>query len=216
MSRKIIITIIAGASLLLLTGLTGVAAKHFKCRPNPGNFHHTGFMAEAGLKDFEEILSLNPDQIEKIREIFKSHREQFKHGSRDISSADRRKAHSKIRAALYEQIMPILDETQQKILTGLKTDFEAGKIPDIIIETRVRRMTEDLDLTDSQAKELKSTFTEFGEKMISIRNSDDPQRGEMRKQFAEMHDQLEELGINQGRWYHRIYSVHGSRYHRSP
>jgi Spy/CpxP family protein refolding chaperone len=193
MRRKIITSIITGVSLVLFFSLAEATARHFKAPQNQGRMYQAGFLGEAGLKDFEEILSLTPDQTEKIQEILKNHRAQFKPERGDMSRPERRKDHDEFRATLYEEIMPLLNEKQQKILEGLKSDFEAGKVPVTIIETRVNRMAEDLDLSEAQSEKLVKVFTEFGEKAIKIRNSENPERGEMREIFAEMHDRLETI-----------------------
>ncbi len=93
-------------------------------------------------------------------------------------------------------MMPLLDADQKAALTKIQSELEENKVPRSIIENRVNCMDDRLNLDEKQKEQLIKAFSEFGGKMLSLRNSDinrDEVRGELRNQFDELHNQLETI-----------------------
>lgn len=185
--------LIIALSLVMFISLGVSTARHLLAQEKVNRFHRIGLTGEPGIGDLEEILSLTSAQKEKIQQIFKNHRAGFKRERGEKSHIERRKDHDSLRAVLYEEIIPVLNEEQQQILSGIKSEYEAGRVPGIVIDIRVNRLNRDLELTEAQSEKLKEVFSEFGEKLISIRKSENPERGEVKELFRQMHDQLETI-----------------------
>jgi Spy/CpxP family protein refolding chaperone len=193
MRTKNISSILIGLVILLFISQGNTQARYFQRGKNPGGLNHAHILGEPGLTDLEEILSLTTEQQTQIREILRDHKDEMRRDFKGSSPADRRQVHDELRAALYDEIMPVLNPDQKKILSEIKSEFAAGRVPEVVIDTRVRRLTADLDLEDDQAGKIKTLFANFGERMIRLRNSDNPERGEMRDLFFEMHEELETI-----------------------
>ncbi len=137
----------------------------------------TGLAGEAGMKEIGAILSLTEAQKEKLRIIMQDHRRES-------------------RFELFDKMSPILDSEQTEILSGIQSDLEKNKMPRTIIANRIERLDARLDLDQSQKEQLTQLFSEFGDKIIRIKQSD-TDRGEsgkeMKAQFKELHAKLETI-----------------------
>ncbi len=138
---------------------------------------HRGLAGNVNIEELGDVLSLTEEQKDQLQGILKEHRKES-------------------RARLFDNIMPLLDAEQKAALTKIKSELEENKVPRSVIENRVNRMNDRLNLDEKQKEQFIQVFSEFGGKMLSLRNSDknrDEARGELRNQFDELHNQLETI-----------------------
>jgi len=136
-----------------------------------------GLTGEVNIKEIGGLLSLNDDQKKQLQEIMKDHRKES-------------------RLELIEKLAPILDTEQTKILQGIKSDIENDKMPRSVVENRVTRLETKLDLNSKQKEQLINTFSEFGDKIISLREKyvdRDELREEIKIHFDALHNELETI-----------------------
>ena len=138
---------------------------------------HRGLAGTVNIEELGDVLALTEEQKDQLQGILKEHRKES-------------------RARLFDNIMPLLDAEQKAALTKIKSELEENKVPRSVIENRVNRMDDRLNLDEKQKEQLIQAFSEFGGKMLSLRNSDknrDEARGELKNQFDELHNQLETI-----------------------
>jgi len=132
---------------------------------------------EVNIKEIGGVLSLTDDQKKQLQEIMKDHRKES-------------------RLELFEKVAPILDAEQTKILQGIKSDLENDKMPRSVIENRVTHLKTKLDLNSKQKEQLINTFSEFGDKIIALRDGNMERseiREDMKIQLNELHNKLESI-----------------------
>jgi Spy/CpxP family protein refolding chaperone len=138
---------------------------------------HLGLAGNINIDELGDVLSLTEEQKDQLQGILKEYPKES-------------------RARLFDNIMPLLDADQKAVLTKIQSELEENKVPRSVIENRVNRMDDRLNLDEKQKEQLIQAFSEFGGKMLSLRNSDknrDEARGELRNQFDELHNQLETI-----------------------
>jgi len=185
---------------MMAAGLLAKNGNGYQDENRRGKMGRGQLFAHPGVEDFSEILSLTQEQQEQIREIFNKHREEIRDEVRpdrdQISREDRLAMKKEFRQQLYEEILPILDEKQKKILNEMKSEFEAGKIPDLVINHRVDKLADNLELTDSQKGQLKTVYSEFGKKIIQLRDGEESRevlQDKMRETFSDLNSRLEAI-----------------------
>jgi Spy/CpxP family protein refolding chaperone len=174
---KLKISIVVSVITIFLVLITAKVAfvqdmKRFD-RP-PGQ---NGLTGEVNIKEIGGVLSLTDEQKMQLQEIMKDHRKES-------------------RLELFEKLAPILDAEQTKILQGIKSDLENDKMPRSVVENRVTRLETKLDLNSKQKEQLIKTFSEFGDKIMSLREKNtgrDELREEMKIQFDALHNELETI-----------------------
>jgi hypothetical protein len=120
------------------------------------------------------VLDLTDEQKELIKEIVSEFKSEFagmcgkwRDGTswEDIKE-ERHALREQIREAIYE----ILTDEQKAILDDIKTQLENGQYPDIIVESKVAYLTEQLNLTEDQQAELTVLYKEYGTLLIASRD----------------------------------------------
>ncbi len=129
--------------------------------------------SEPGMREITGVLDLSNEQKEQLQTILKDHQRE----SRD---------------ELFDKVLPILNEDQQNLLAGIKSDLKKNKMPRSIIENRIRRMDKQLELNENQKKQLSEVFSEFGDEMLQIRNNGGD-REQMKEKFNSLHSRLETI-----------------------
>ena len=134
----------------------------------------SAFMIDGAGPLYFSVLNLTDDQKEQIREIVSEFRSEFagmcgkwRDGTswEDIKE-ERQALHDQIHAAIYE----ILTDEQKAILDDIQNQLENGQYPDLLVENKVARLTEALNLTDDQPAALTDLFKEYGTLLIATRN----------------------------------------------
>lgn len=153
----------------------------------------------AGVSDmgrmgiFSDVLNLTAEQQEQIETIIEQQRENYRESRGERKSRpswEERKAMRQERYdALVKEIMPILTSEQQAMVTEMKAAFDRGEVPAVLINKRVEKLGQELNLTSEQQEQIKSLFAENGKKMLALReNSAD------RKTFREAMKNLRSEG----------------------
>jgi Spy/CpxP family protein refolding chaperone len=134
-------------------------------------FHRMGFLSE--------VLNLNDEQKAQIQQLFEQRRENFRQTYKDrkkdgegLSREEKKALRRQHREEMLNEIMPILTPEQQALANEIKATFERGEVPAILVEKRVEKLNEKLNLTPDQQAQLKTLFTETGQKMLALKNSD--------------------------------------------
>jgi Spy/CpxP family protein refolding chaperone len=134
----------------------------------------SAFMIDGTGPLYFSVLNLTDDQKEQIREIVGEFRSEFagmcgkwRDGTswEDIKE-ERQALHDQIHAAIYE----ILTDEQKAILDDIQNQLENGQYPDLLVENKVARLTEALNLTDDQQNALTDLFKEYGTLLIATRD----------------------------------------------
>ena len=127
-----------------------------------------------------EVLQLTDDQRSEIHDVLVEHRKAMRSERRAAKSEnkgdfrERRKAHME---AVWEKVSPLLTDDQRSIAAQIKADREAGVVSEIIIEHRVSKMDEALDLSDEQEKQLATILTEEATERLANRSEKGKRRG---------------------------------------
>jgi Spy/CpxP family protein refolding chaperone len=164
-------------AVILLIIFTAKAAflQDFNRSGRPGS--HGELTGEVNIKEIGGVLSLNDDQKKQLQQIIKDHRE-------------------KSRLELLDKVTPILDTKQTKILEGIKADLDNKKMPRSVIEHRVERLEARLDLTTGQKEQLIKAFSDFGDKILIIKEKytvRSEMREEIKLHFEQLHTDLEAI-----------------------
>ena len=156
---------------------------------NDLSIYRLGFMAGIlVLNDTqkEQIKGVIVEKMENRRERFRGRKDRSERPSREERKAMRKERHEEMIAA----IMPILTPEQQAIVNEIKAARDRGEVPQILIDKRVEKMAEKLSLTVDQQAQLKTLFTESGQKMLAAKSEDGDRRAnrEAIKALREMTD----------------------------
>jgi len=134
----------------------------------------SAFMIDGTGPLYFSVLDLTDEQKDQIREIVSEFRGDFsgmcdrwKDGTswEDIKE-ERHALREQIREAIYE----ILTDEQKAILDEIQNQLENGQYPDLLVESKVARLTEALNLTKDQQSALTELFKEYGTLLIASRD----------------------------------------------
>jgi len=124
------------------------------------------------------VLDLSDEQKEAIIEIHEKYKPDFKpfHQEWDIREADWthiKAERDSIQALIYSEIVSILNEDQKVLLDQIQTQLENGEYPAMLVEYRVAKLTETLDLTEEQQEQISVLISAYGSQMLLARDSSD-------------------------------------------
>ena len=129
-----------------------------------GEFSHFG----SHMHGIAKILDLSDTQKDHLREVLSQHKDELieMHEAleADDPSDEMKEKHKALRETVHEQMMAILNEEQQEKVNALRTQLDNGEMPEFMIEKKLERMTEKLDLTEEQQAKVRALFDEMAEK----------------------------------------------------
>ncbi len=140
------------------------------------------------MRGIAEVLELSDSQREEIQAVMAEYREETKAARRTDKSArkgdfrERRQEHAD---AIWEKVSPLLTDEQRSIAEQIRADREAGVVSKIMIEHRVSKMDEALNLSSEQEKQLAAILTEEATERIAQRDDESLNRREKRRAFRE-------------------------------
>lgn len=154
-------------------------------------------------------LDLSEDQIEQIKAIGESYRPQSNQGGPQGGPQDGRPggpqggppngplggpdstAHAQREEqmqAMREEMFAVLTDAQKLLLAEIEAQLELGQYPDAAVEAKLTFLTEALGLDAGQQTEFTAIITEYGNRWIALRNTEDRQEAHeaMRTLFEEL------------------------------
>jgi len=107
------------------------------------------------LSHLGEILELTADQKDQINELLGKHRDNFMQphfgdGNRENRRTEGKPDHHGHLEMILNEITPILTLEQLKIISKIKDQWNKGLIPSVLIEHRVTKLTDRLNLSIPQ------------------------------------------------------------------
>ena len=152
----------------------------------PGMHHDNGIFA---------VLNVTEEQKTQIHDLIKAKMEEMRPKERPQqrpSKEERQAKREEMRKAIEQEILKVLTPEQQSKFTLLKTQLENGKMPVELIDYRIAKLDEKLNLTDEQKNQLKALDT--WDKLVQARNArrenPDEARGKMKDVFQEHEQQI--------------------------
>jgi len=137
----------------------------------------TAFMLDNRGMIYFFVLDLSDEQKTAIKTIHQVHRSGFRgfHQAWDDSAAweEIKARRDSIHALIYDDIVAILTEDQKALLDEINTQLENGEYPTAVVEYRVQKLDEALDLTDEQETQIAELLADYGSKMLAARDSSD-------------------------------------------
>jgi Spy/CpxP family protein refolding chaperone len=124
------------------------------------------------------VLDLTDDQKSQMREIARSHREEFR-GMRhewhenEKSWEEIKEKREAMRQAIFEEIFQILTLEQQAIVLEMQDQLANGQYPTAVIEKRVAYLTAELDLNENQQAQIAAWLGDYGALILAGRESSD-------------------------------------------
>jgi len=125
------------------------------------------------LSHLAEILELTTDQKEQINELLSKHRDNFMrphfgHRNRENRWTEGKPDHHGHLEMILNEISPILTPEQLKIISEMKDQWNKGLIPSVLIEYRVKKLTDRLNLSIPQQEKIKILFESKGSELIKV------------------------------------------------
>ena len=121
------------------------------------------------------VLDLSDEQKAAIKEIHQKYRPDFRahHGAWDRSNTsweEIKAERDSIHALIYDEIIKLLTEDQIILLDEINSQLENGEYPAAIVEYRVAKLDEKLDLSEDQQNLIAELLAEYGAKILAARN----------------------------------------------
>jgi len=154
----------------------------------PGLLHDNGIFA---------VLNVTEEQKTQIHDLVKAKLEELRPKERPQqrpSKEERQAKREEMRKAIEQIIMTVLTPEQQNKFTILKTQLDSGKMPEELIDYRIAKLDEKLNLTDEQKTQIKVLDT--WDKLVQARNTMQENPGEARGQMKDISQQHEQQILN--------------------
>jgi hypothetical protein len=122
------------------------------------------------------VLDLTDEQKSQMREIARSHREEFcgmRHEwhENETSWEEIKEKREAMRQAIFEEIFQILTPVQQAIVLEMQDQLANGQYPTAVIDKRVEFLTGELVLNENQQAQIAAWLEEYGALILAARES---------------------------------------------
>ena len=153
------------------------------------------FLMDGSGPIFFGILDLTDEQKEQIRQIAHSYREQFRalrgQWQSGISWEEIHQQRKAIREQMHNEIFQVLTPDQQALIQDIQEQIANGVYPDILVNHRLNKLTELLNLTTAQQDQIRPLLAQAGADMLAARQAADNHR-ELRDSLRAIFENLDQ------------------------
>jgi hypothetical protein len=123
-----------------------------------------------------DVLQLSQEQLEQIEAKVNEYKAAFDElntawQNGEVAWQDIHGKRRELREAFIADITPVLTEEQQTILADMQNRFKGGHTPEEMVERRMQRLTETLNLTTEQQDKIRDILVAAGDELITLRDN---------------------------------------------
>jgi Spy/CpxP family protein refolding chaperone len=158
------------------------------------------FLMDACGPIFFGVLDLTEEQKNQIRAIAQSYRKQFRalrgQWHNGVSWEEIHERRKELHEKMYNEIFQVLTPEQRAIIQDIQEQIANGVYPDILVDHRLDKLTELLNLTTEQQNQIRPLLAQAGNDMLAARktaNNHQELREALRAIFENLDQQISSL-----------------------